>query len=60
MEGICNKGDIARIRNVLDEEGLAFKHQATIEMHGERNPPGQLVSSGHPYCKDKRTYHAVY
>ena len=60
MEGICTKCDIARQRNLFNEESLAFKHQATIEMHGERNPPGQLVSNEHPSCKDKRTHHAVY
>ena len=60
MDGTFNIGDIVRIKEKLNDEALEFKHRETTEIHGISNPPGQLVSSKHPSCKDKRTHHAVY
>ena len=59
MDGIFNDDDIVRISKYLNNETLLFKKRMSERMHPNTNPPGTMISVGHPCCKEKRTHHAI-
>ena len=51
MEGLAQEEDILHICKYLNDQIILFKTRFTEKMRGNKQPPGKLVSFGHPSCR---------